>query len=120
MAAQAMGVFREWYFYSDVVDLAAGATGALVAAQGAGRITRLVGLWGSADIAGTVVLKDGTTARSGTINLASTAGWILQPIPHDDVPYFAWMESSPNAAINITTVYCTIDGVVLYAVTPSP
>ena len=105
----------KWKFYSAEVDLPAGATTELVAAVTSKRI-RVVALFLNANVAGTVTLKSATTDISGDINLAATGGFVLPPVPADSVRSYGWFDTAAGEALNATTVTCTVDGVLVYAV----
>ena len=116
MAAVALGKAYGWTFYQDAVAASAGATTVLVAAVTEKRI-RLLHLWGKADVAGTIVLKDGSTARTGIMNLAATGGpHGAGPIPAADVNFACVAQASAGAALNLTTVTCAFNGGMIYAV----
>lgn len=92
------------------VDVAAGATGEIVAAPGAGRQIWVYGYELHAGVAaGTVVLKSGTTAKTGTMPMAVNGG-VARDAEHPI------LKCADNEALNLTTVDCTIEGIVSYRV----
>jgi hypothetical protein len=116
MAAVAIGKAFGWTFYQDAVAASAGATTELVAAV-AGKRIRLLHLWGKADVAGAIQLKDGSTARTGAMNLAATGGpQNAGPISPADVNFSCVAQASASAALNLTTVTCVFNGGMIFAV----
>jgi hypothetical protein len=116
MAAVAIGKAFGWTFYQDAVAASAGATTELVAAVTGKRI-RLLHLWGKADVAGTLQLKDGSTVRTGVMNVASCGGpQGAGPIPAEDVSFMCVAQASASAALNLTTATCAFNGGMMFAV----
>ncbi|HUU31023.1 MAG TPA: hypothetical protein VMY69_02880 [Phycisphaerae bacterium] len=115
MTAKTMGRYGGWAYYSAEVDLPAGARTEIVAAV-AGKRIRVVALMINANVAGTVTLESATTAISGDINLAATGGFVLPPVPEESARFYGWMDTAAGEALNATTVTCTIDGVLVFAV----
>ena len=105
-----------WTITRAVINIAAGARTAIVAAAGEGKAIRVLGLMGTADVAGSITIESGANALSGVIPLAAKGGVVYPVVPSQNVLAGAvWFETVDNEALNITTVTCTFDGVVVYA-----
>ncbi len=115
MAATVMGHPGRWTIYSAAVNCAAGDTTALVAAVSGKRIS-LLGLVGTANVAGTITLKSGSTAISGVMPVGAVSGFVLPICPETDPQTMGWCRTVAGAALNLTTVTCEFDGVLRYAV----
>ena len=115
MVSKGMGRTGMWKFYSAELDVPAGATTELVAAV-TGKQIRVVGLVGVANVSGTVTLKSSTTAISGDIPVAACGGIVMPIMSAASVPVCAWATTAAGEALQITTVTCTFDGVLVYAV----
>lgn len=115
MTAKTMGQYGGWQYYSAELDVPAGATTELVAAVTGKRI-RVIAVVANANVAGTVTFKSATTAISGDFSLAATGGFVLPPVPEESARYYGWMDTAAGEALNVTTVTCTLDGVLVYSV----
>lgn len=93
---------------SAVLDAAAGATTAVIAAPGAGRALWIYGwVLGAGTAAGTYIWKSATTAKSGAITGGVNGGSVA-------IGKYPVFKCTENEALNITTVGLTADGVVSY------
>ena len=72
-------------------------------------------MMGIARPSGTVTLKSASTDISGDLPPVAGGGWVLPCIPAQNIPLHGWCETADNEALNITTVTCTFDGVLVYA-----
>jgi hypothetical protein len=102
-------------YHCTPVDCAAGATTDLVAAPGEGNMIWVYGLFGMADTAaGTVRLQDSTpTAISGTMAVSDEGGFVLPVTGNLSMP---WAKCAPNTKLQLVTVGCTFDGMLVYGV----
>ncbi|MCW5761387.1 MAG: hypothetical protein KIS90_16575, partial [Phenylobacterium sp.] len=81
----------------DFKNIAAATDTALITAT-SGKTGRLHELFCTVDAAQTLILKDGSTAKSATFRFPSTGGvfqWALTPYPY--------VETTANTALNLTT-----------------
>jgi len=115
MTAKTMNHRQGWTFYSAELDVPAGATTELVAAV-AGKRIRVVGVVAVANVSGTVTFKSSTTAISGDIPVAAKGGVVMPLADVRSAPYCGWMDTAAGEALNVTTVTCTLDGVLVYAI----
>jgi len=104
-----------WTVATKAINVPAGATTELVGTAGTGKKIRVVGLMGVANVAGTVTLKSDSTAISGVIPVTAKGGWILSPIPAQNIPLHGWCETAANKDLDITTATCEFDGMLIYA-----
>jgi len=104
-----------WTVATKAINVAAGARTALVTTAGEGKKIRVLGLMGTADVSGSITLESASTAISGVIELAAKGGVVLPAIPAQNVALHGWCETDDNEALNITTVTCTFDGMLIYA-----
>jgi len=97
------------------VNLAANtANQSIISAPGASKQIWIYGLFGSADVAGTISIQDeDDTAGSGVMPVAITGGFVMNPSGNFAMP---WFKFATNKAVEIDTVTCTFDGVVTYAI----
>jgi len=104
-----------WTVATKAINVGAGTTGELVAAAGSGKRIRVVGLFGTTNVSGSITLKSASTALSGVINLSATSGPVLPAIPAQNIPLHGWCQTAANEALNLTTVTCEFDGFLIYA-----
>ena len=93
---------------STAIDHAAGGPTEAIAAQGAGLQIWVYGWALTANVAGSMKLLSAATAKTGTMPIAETGG----SAPSGKHPIF---KCGTNEALNITTVTCTLDGVITWA-----
>lgn len=102
---------------SAVVDLAAGTNDqSIVAAPGANKQIWVYGLVMKTNgTTATVVIEDSTpTAKTGTITLTDSDGFVLNPCGNFEMP---WIKCATNTALRADTGGSgTVDGIVTYAV----
>ena len=103
-----------WTVATKAINVGVGTT-ELVGTAGAGKKIRVVGLLGVANVAGSVTLKSDTTAITGVIPVAAKSGWVLPPIPAQNIPLHGWCETAANKDLDITTATCEFDGMLIYA-----
>lgn len=116
MAVTIMGQIANWVFKSAPVSLAANsAPQVIIAAAGAGKRIRLVGLFGGTDVAEAVTLYQGATPVSGAVQTAAYGRWLLAPIPAESVPYYGWFDTPANVAVSLLSVLGAFGGIVLWA-----
>jgi len=104
-----------WTIATIPINVPAGATTELVATAGAGKKIRVIGMMGMADVSGTVTLQSAGDAISGAMLPAARSGWVLPCIPAQNIALHGWCDTADNEALNITTVTCTFDGILVYA-----
>jgi len=105
-----------WTIASAAVNLAAGARGEVVATAGSGKAIRVLGFMGTANVAGSITFESAANALSGVIPVAAKGGVVLPVVPAQNVALgAAWFTTNDNEALNITTVTCEFDGVIVYA-----
>ena len=102
-------------YTSAVVDCAAGATTAVIATPGANKQLWIYGLYGRADTAaGLVTLKDSSaTALTGDLAVSDEGAIDIAPSGNFAMPRF---KLASDKGFSITTVGCSFDGVVSYAI----
>ena len=92
----------------------AGATTDVVAAPGANKFIRVLGWQGTAGSAnGSVKWLDSTpTNKTGVMDIAQYGGFVAPPVDWDE----GYFDCAANTKLQMTTVGCTFNGVVQYAV----
>ena len=102
-------------YTSVAVNLSADtANQSVVSAPGASKQIWVYGLFGTADVAGSISIQDeDDTAHSGVMPVAETGGFVLPPVGNFAMP---WIKVATNKALEIDTVTCTFDGVITYAI----
>lgn len=102
-------------YTSDDVNLAANtANQSIIAAPGASKQIWIYGLIGTADVAGSISIQDeDDTALSGVMPVSATGGFVMNPSGNFSMP---WIKVATNKAVEIDTVTCTFDGIVIYAI----
>ena len=102
-------------FTSDDVNLAANtANQSVIAAPGASKQIWVYGLTGTADVAGSISIQDeDDTALSGVMPVSATGGFVMNPSGNFAMP---WIKVATNKALEIDTVTCAFDGIIIYAI----
>ena len=103
-----------WTVATKAINAGVGTT-ELVAKAGEGKKIRVLGLFGVANVAGSVTLKSDSTAITGVVPVAAKSGWVLPPIPAQNIPLHGWCDTAANKDLDITTVTCEFDGTLIYA-----
>jgi hypothetical protein len=102
-------------FTSAAVNLAANtANQSIIAAPGANKQIWIYGLFGTANVAGSISIQDeDDTAISGVMPVGITGGWVIPMSGNFSMP---WKKVATNKAVEIDTVTCEFDGLVAYAI----
>lgn len=86
----------------------------LISAPGANKQIWVYGLFGTADVNGSISLQDeDDTASSGVMPVAEMGGFVIPPSGNFAMP---WFKVATNKALEIDTVTCAFKGLISYAV----
>jgi len=102
-------------YTSDDVNLAANtANQSVISAPGADKQIWVYGLIGTVDVAGSISIQDeDNVAHSGIMPVGITGGFVMNPSGNFSMP---WIKVATNKALEIDTVTCTFDGIIVYAI----
>lgn len=96
-----------------IVNVGAGATTEVIAAPGANKQIWVYGALLMADVAGTIALTQGGSPLTGVQPVGDTGGFSL---PLSNNYKFPWIKLPSNEGLDVTTVTCTADGIIAYAI----
>lgn len=86
----------------------------LISAPGVNKQIWIYGLFGSADVAGSISLQDeDNTAISGVMPVGATGGFVIPLSGNFAMP---WKKVATNKAVEIDTVTCAFKGLIAYAI----
>lgn len=98
---------------SDAINIAAGASTAIIAAPAATEEIWVYGVFGSPDVTGTIKFEDSAAlALSGIMPVLADSPFPMSITPDPTRP---WMKCTVGLALHIVTVSCTFDGIIVYA-----
>ena len=96
-----------------IVNVGAGATTEVITAPGANKQIWVYGALLMADVAGTIALTQNGSPLTGVQPVGDNGGFSL---PLSNNYKFPWIKLPSNEGLDVTTVTCTADGIIVYAI----